>query len=49
MQVLLACGHEGLEKDFMIEWMPFSEEHFAMFRQSPQIPGRGMGALSLWS
>jgi hypothetical protein len=48
MLVLLACGHERLEKDFMTEWIPLSEEQFGKFRQSPHIPGRGTEALSLW-
>jgi hypothetical protein len=45
MHVLLACGQWGLENDSIIEWMSFYEEHFAKFRQGPQIPGNCMGAL----
>jgi hypothetical protein len=50
MQVLLACGQWGLDNDSMTEWMQFYEEHFAKFRQGPQIPWKLDGSsLSLAS
>jgi hypothetical protein len=46
MQILLACGQWGLENESIMEWMPFSEEHFAKFRQGPHIPGNWTAILS---
>jgi hypothetical protein len=37
MLVLLACGHEGIEKDFMTEWMPLSEEHSGRVHTYPDV------------
>jgi hypothetical protein len=48
MQVLLSCGQWGLENDFMSEWMPFYEEHFAKFRQVPLTPWKLDGSSFLW-